>query len=187
MAGIVLLFGVDLAGSSRELVGGAMVLLATLGYAGGAILVRLRGGGVPPVALGASTMLISAVIVLPWAAADAPASMSLGTIAALVGLGAGGTGIAFLCYFTLIRDVGATKAVIVSYIAPVFSVLYGALFLAEGVTASTVGGLVLILAGSWLGAEGRPPWQRGVEPFEADAACTEDSVGAAAPDPAGRS
>jgi drug/metabolite transporter (DMT)-like permease len=173
MAGIVLLFGVDLAGSTREVVGGAMVLLATVGYAGGAILVRIHGRGVPPVAIGATTMLAAALIVLPWAAVDAPSSMSLGTVAALAALGAGGTGIAFLAYFTLIRDVGASKAVIVSYIAPVFSVFYGAVFLAEGITPSTIAGLALILSGSWLGAEGRPPWQRGVEPLEADA-CADD-------------
>ena len=152
MSGIVLLFGVDLAGDTRAVVGGLMVLLATIGYAAGAILVRVRGRGVPPVAIGASTMLAAALITLPWAAADAPSSMSAGTVAALAALGAGGTGVAFLCYFTLIADVGASRAVIVSYIAPVFSVLYGALFLSEGITPTTVGGLVLILAGSWLGA-----------------------------------
>ena len=38
---------------------------------------------------------------------------------------------------------------------PAFSVLYGALFLDEPITAATIGGLALILTGSWLGAEGR--------------------------------
>ena len=38
-----------------------------------------------------------------------------------------------------------------------FAVLYGALFLGETITAGTVLGLVLILAGSYLGINGRPP------------------------------
>jgi len=84
---------------------------------------------------------------------------SLGTWAALIALGAGGTGIAFLLYYTLIADIGASRAAVVAYMAPAFSVFYGGLFLSESVTVTTIGGLALILTGSWLGAEGRAPWQ----------------------------
>ena len=52
-----------------------------------------------------------------------------GTWLALVALGAGGTGIAFLLYYTLIADIGASRAAVVAYMAPGFAVAYGALFL----------------------------------------------------------
>jgi hypothetical protein len=57
--------------------------------------------------------------------------------------------------------------------APGFAVLYGALFLGEAVTAATVAGLLLILTGSWLGAEGRPPWQRARVPVHGPGASAE--------------
>jgi hypothetical protein len=47
----------------------------------------------------------------------------------------------------------------VGYVAPAFSIFYGVVLLDEAVTAGAIGGLLLILAGSWLGAEGRLPWQ----------------------------
>jgi drug/metabolite transporter (DMT)-like permease len=158
MAGIVLLFGVDLSGSSDELLGGAMVLLASLGYAVGAMLIKHRAKGIPPVALAGSTMAISALVTLPLFLATLPShAPAAKSIASLLVLGAGGTGIAFLFFYTLIAEVGPAKASIVAYLAPPFSVVYGVTLLGEPLTAAAVGGLVLILAGSWLGAEGRLP------------------------------
>ena len=86
----------------------------------------------------------------------------LGTVAAMVVLGAGGTGLAFLIFYTLNAEIGPSRASIVAYIAPVFSVLYGVTLLDEGLTRRHRAGLVLILVGSWLAAEGRAPWRRRV-------------------------
>ncbi len=60
----------------------------------------------------------------------------------------------------LIADIGASRASVVAYLAPGFSVFYGALFLDESITVATIAGLALILLGSWIAAEGRAPWQR---------------------------
>lgn len=105
-------------------------------------------------------MVVAGVISLPAAIAQPPEhGLALGTVAALVALGAGGTGLAFLIYYRLIHDVGTNRAAVVAYLAPGFAVLYGALFLDERITVATIGGLVLILAGSWIAAESRLPWQ----------------------------
>jgi drug/metabolite transporter (DMT)-like permease len=45
----------------------------------------------------------------------------------------------------------------VSYVAPAFSIVYGVVLLGEHLTLAAIGGLALILAGSWLGAQGRLP------------------------------
>ena len=45
------------------------------------------------------------------------------------------------------------------YIAPGFSVLYGVTLYDERFTVATAAGLLLIVAGSWLAAEGRLPWR----------------------------
>jgi hypothetical protein len=44
-------------------------------------------------------------------------------------------------------------------VAPAFAVIYGVVLLDEELTLGTIGGLVLILAGSWLAASGRLPGQ----------------------------
>ena len=158
--GVGLLFGVDLSGTTKGIIGGAMVLVASIGYAFSSIWVRVKLSGAQPVGIAAGTMIAAALATLGPAIGAPPQEWpSLGTWAALLALGAGGTGIAFLLYYTLIADIGASRAAVVAYLAPGFAVAYGALFLEEPITAATIGGLVLILAGSWLGAEGRPPWQ----------------------------
>jgi drug/metabolite transporter (DMT)-like permease len=158
MIGVVLLFGVDLSGDAETLVGGLMVVGAGLCYAI-AVLIAKRGfTGVPPVGVVVSNLTISAVFWLPFALATLPTrSPGADAILSLLALGVGGTGLAFLLFYTSIADIGPARASIVSYVAPAFSVVYGVTLLDEDLTAGTIGGLVLILAGSWLAASGRLP------------------------------
>ncbi|HEY8584340.1 MAG TPA: DMT family transporter [Capillimicrobium sp.] len=158
IAGVALLFGVDLTGGTEELLGGLAVLLAALGYAVGAMLIKHRLPGVPPVGIAGTTMAFAALVMVPLAALHVPShGVELETVGAMIGLGAGGTGLAFLIFYTLIADVGPARASIVAYIAPGFAVIYGATLLDEAIGVATVIGLVLILAGSYLGAEGKLP------------------------------
>jgi drug/metabolite transporter (DMT)-like permease len=169
--GIVLLFGVDLGSSTEAILGGLAILLAGLGYAIGAIVAKRRLKDVPPVGVAASIMGLSALILLPalpWTVpAEAP---GLGAVGALVALGAGGTGVAFLIFYILNAEIGPSRASIVAYIAPVFSVFYGVTLLDESFTVATAAGLVLILGGSWLAADGRLPWRRKAPVVPAEAA-----------------
>jgi len=161
MAGIALLFGVDLGGDRATLLGGLGILLASAGYAVGALVAKRKLRGVPPVGIAGTIMAFSALALLPTVPFSAPGAVpDAGTLAALVALGAGGTGIAFLIFYMLNAEIGPSRAAIVAYIAPVFSVLYGVTLLDEGFTAGTAAGLVLILGGSYVAAEGRAPWRR---------------------------
>ncbi len=159
--GVALLFGVDLSGDGAALLAGAGILGAGLCYAAGAMLIKSQMAGVAPAAVAASTMLVSAVVTLPFALVHPPTSLGLDAAASMLALGILGTGLAFLIFYTLIADLGPRKASLVAYLAPGFAVVYGAALLDERVTAATIGGLALILLGSWMGAEGRAPWQRG--------------------------
>src|SRR4051794_32311383 len=148
--GVVLLFGVDLTGDSAALLGGLMVLLASFGYAIGPLQMKRKLTGVQPVGIAAATMTVAAVLLTPavpfvWPT-EAPGA---DTIASLLVLGAGGTGIAFLIFYTLIAEIGPGRATVVAYIAPGFSVIYGVTLLGEAFTAGTAAGLFLILARSW--------------------------------------
>jgi drug/metabolite transporter (DMT)-like permease len=155
LLGVAVLLGVDLNGSTSELLGGAAVLLAGLGYAVGGFLVKRRLATVPPLGLAAWVMVASSVALLPAAIATLPASApGLGPIAAVSVLGVLGTGVAFALFYDLMGTVGPARTFIVTYLAPGFAVAYGALFLGELVTVSTIAGLALILGGSYLAAGG---------------------------------
>ena len=138
-----------------------MVVLASVGYAVGAFALKRWFPGYPPIALVASTMGASALMTLPLFAADLPSHIGAGTISAMSALGIGGTGIAFVIYYTLNHAVGPTRTSLVAYVAPVFAVFYGVTLRGESFTAATAAGIVLIVGGSWLaGNARRPPVRR---------------------------
>jgi drug/metabolite transporter (DMT)-like permease len=154
-AGVVLLLGVDLGGSGRELLGGLAVVLAGLGYAIGGLLAKRHLGDVPPLSIAAAVMLASVILLAPAGLATAPGSApGIGPLAAVGVLGVLGTGVAFAIFYSLIGSVGPARTFIVTYIAPAFAVFYGAVFLDEAITVATIVGLTLIVGGSWLAAGG---------------------------------
>jgi drug/metabolite transporter (DMT)-like permease len=166
-AGVGLLLGVDLGGEGAELLGGLMVVLAALGYAIGGLLVKHRLAGMAPLGMSALVLVASSLMLLPAALATAPESFpGAGPLAAVATLGVVGTGIAFVIAYSLIGSVGPARTWIVSYIAPGFAIVYGAVLLSEEITVATIAGLVLILAGSWLSVEGRLPGRRRLGPRE---------------------
>ncbi|MFD2881421.1 EamA family transporter [Paenibacillus rhizoplanae] len=52
---------------------------------------------------------------------------------------------AYLLYFRLIANIGPVKTVSVTFLVPVFGLLWGVIFLQEQVYATTIAGLVIIL------------------------------------------
>jgi drug/metabolite transporter (DMT)-like permease len=158
IAGVVLLLGVDTSGTTAALVGGLMVILASLGYAVGAYYLKRRLRERQPVGLVAATMAASALMTAPFVALDLPAEApGVGAIGAVSALGILGTGMSFVIFYELIATVGPAKATLVAYVAPGFAVVYGVLLLGEKFTLATAAGLVLIVVGSWLAAEARVP------------------------------
>src|SRR3954471_11829984 len=149
--GVALLLGVDADGSG--LAGGLMVVLASVGYALGGFGLKRYFTGYQPLALVASTMTASALMTLPLFLFDLPSRVGLDTVGAMAALGLGGTGIAFVIYYTLNREIGPTRTSLVAYVAPVFAVVYGVTLLDEDFGLTTALGIVLILGGSWLAAK----------------------------------
>jgi drug/metabolite transporter (DMT)-like permease len=65
---------------------------------------------------------------------------------AAIVLGVGCTALAFLLFFRLIANVGASRAVTVTFLIPLFGVLWGSLFLGERLAAGMlVGGVIVVL------------------------------------------
>lgn len=157
-AGVVVLLGVDLGGSQAALLGGSAILLASFGYAVGGFVTKRRLAQTPSLGLAAAVMVASTVLLAPAAAFDPPSAFpAIGPLAAVAALGLAGTGLAFAIFFALIGRVGPARAFVVTYVASGFALLYGVTLLDEPLTAGAVIGLILIVGGSWLAAEGRLP------------------------------
>lgn len=176
IVGVGVLLGVDLGGDTGQLLGGLAVVLASFGYAIGGFMLKRRFSSYKPVGVVVGTMTASALMTLPIALATPPDGVGLDTIGAIAALGAGGTGIAFVIYYTLNAEVGPTRTSLVAYIAPGFAVLYGVFLLDESFSVGTALGLLLIVGGSWLAANSG----RRVTPDEEARAATQPMPDAAA-------
>ena len=69
---------------------------------------------------------------------------------AVIALGIVCTGIAFLLYFRLVRDIGATSALAVTFLIPVFGMLWSSLFLGEVITLGMIVGSCIVIVGTVL-------------------------------------
>ena len=155
LAGVVVLLGVDVAGDADELLGALCILLATVGYAGGPLVVKRHLARHDPLGPVSVAMVLSALALAPAAALSAPRAMpSSDALVSLAVLGVVCTALAFVLYFTLIAEVGPSRAAVITYVNPVVAVALGVAVLGEPVSASAVAGLLLILAGSWLSTGG---------------------------------
>jgi drug/metabolite transporter (DMT)-like permease len=157
-AGVVLLFAADLSGSSDALLGGLVILLAPLGYGAGAVLSRRWTAGVPPLRQTADNLAWAAAwattiaLVATAAGEGAPALHGAGAWLPLLVLGVLGTGLGFAAFFALVATVGPARTMLVTYVAPVFALAYGAAFLHEAVTVAAAAGVVLVVAGTIVAA-----------------------------------
>jgi drug/metabolite transporter (DMT)-like permease len=126
-------------------------LLATLCYGFAANYTKQRLAGVPPLAVAAgSQAAASVVLLLPalWQLPRAlPSATAWGSVVVLAVLC---TAVAYLLYFRLIAHLGAPRAITVTYLIPVFAVLWGALWLREEITLSMAAGCAVILVGTAL-------------------------------------
>lgn len=156
LGGVVALLGIDVAGRPEELVGAAMIFVTATGYAFGPLIVKHRLAHVNPLGPVAVALTISALLLAPPALLTAPPSLPPPeAIGAVVVLGVVCSAVAFLLFFDLIAEVGPVRASVITYAHPVVALVLGVSFLGEEVTPATLGGLLLILAGSWLAT--RPP------------------------------
>lgn len=60
------------------------------------------------------------------------------------------TGAAYLLYFRLVTDIGPSSALSVTFLVPMFGILWGNMFLAEPISINTVVGTMLVVSGTML-------------------------------------
>ncbi|MDR5684244.1 MAG: DMT family transporter [Armatimonadota bacterium] len=147
--GVVVLLGGDLGAVARaDLVGSLAVVIASGLYAAGILYARRKLRHLDVAVLAVGSLVGATVFLIPFAVASGlPARVSPAPLASLLALSLGGTAIAYLLYFHLVKNVGVTQVTLVTYINPATAVLWGWLVLAEPVTGQVAGGLGLILLG----------------------------------------
>lgn len=151
--GVLVLLGPEIIGGVRHssLLAQAGLLLATFCYAASAVLSR-RAPRLRPRVFSAGTTLAGAVLVTPallFAELD-PVKWSLPSLAALVALGIGPTGLAGFVIIILIKRVGAGFMALSNYVTPVFAVVLGALLFHERLGANVILALGLIFLGVFI-------------------------------------
>jgi drug/metabolite transporter (DMT)-like permease len=129
----------------------AACVAASVLYGLAANLARRRLVGVPPLAVAAGSQIASALLLAApalWLWPAVPPGAAAWGSAAVLALAC--TGLAYALYFRLIADVGATKAVSVTFLIPAFAMLWGALILGERPTLAMLVGCAVILLGTAL-------------------------------------
>ncbi len=135
-------------------------LAGTLCYGISANYTKRFLSGVAPMAVAAGSQLSAGLfLLLPalvlWPAVAPPASAW--ALAAVLALAC--TGLAYVMYFRLIANVGPANAIAVTFLVPVFAVLWGGLFLSERLTLAMGLGCMVILLGTGL-STGFLKWPR---------------------------
>jgi drug/metabolite transporter (DMT)-like permease len=98
------------------------------------------------------------IVLLPLAVTRLPGRIpDLEVTASLLVLGLICTALAYLTFFALVAEVGASRGVVITYVNPAVSVLLGVTLLGESLNAAIVVGFLLIIAGSWLSTGGTLP------------------------------
>lgn len=126
-------------------------LLAALCYAIAGTYSKKKSGAVPAPLMATGSQAAAAILLLPFAVS----TPITGTVTPLIVLCAAGlallcTALAYLLYFRLIADIGATRALTVTFLIPMFAILWGVLFLHEQVTLSMLFGCALVIAAMYL-------------------------------------
>nr|CEL22861.1 Permease of the drug/metabolite transporter (DMT) superfamily [Kibdelosporangium sp. MJ126-NF4]CTQ90001.1 Permease of the drug/metabolite transporter (DMT) superfamily [Kibdelosporangium sp. MJ126-NF4] len=147
--GVALLAGPNLGGGDAWSV--IEVLLVTLGYAVAPVIASRKLQDVPGLVLVTVSLGITAIVYLPPAVLTWPSQMpSRNVLLALGGLAVLCTAIALIVFFDLIKEVGPSKALVITYVNPLVAVAAGVLVLGESITTTTIVAFVLILGGSVL-------------------------------------
>ena len=131
--------------------GGLECLAASISYAVSYIYMDrfLARRGISAIVLSACQLAAAAImlgIVLAVSGVPAP-KVTTESVAALAVLGIIGTGFAYVLNYQIIASEGATVASTVTYLLPVVAIVLGVLVLNETITATTLGGIALVLTG----------------------------------------
>jgi drug/metabolite transporter (DMT)-like permease len=174
IAGLVILFAgkAEVAGTAAELWGAAAMVAAALSYCLGSVLSRPLLDQLTPLQLTAAQGLVGAVgltalslALEPVSAGTLRAMLQPGPLAGVLFLVIAGTFVAYTIFLRLVRDWGAPRAGLYSFVSPVVALLLGALVYAEPLTWRELTGAAIMLLAAAI-AIARRPVPAGPAPIE---------------------
>ncbi|HEV2700529.1 MAG TPA: EamA family transporter [Steroidobacteraceae bacterium] len=149
--GVAALVGFGPVSGLQGWAGVACMVLATVGYAAGPLIIQRHLSAMDSLGPVAASLTIASLVLLVPALLTFPSRLpSAASLSSIAVLGVLCTAVAMLLMFYLVGHAGASRASIITYINPVVATLLGAGFLHErlGVVGTIAFGI--ILAGSWL-------------------------------------
>jgi drug/metabolite transporter (DMT)-like permease len=151
--GVAFLVGLDLKGGSITWIG--LMLIVCVGYSLGPIILatKLKDVAGPTVVMGATGFV--ALCWIPWSVTHWPSHISSETWSCIAVLSVVCTVSAFMIFFELIKNVGSTRAVVVTYVNTAIAVVLGIVGLNEPLTAGIIVGFPLVIVGCVLATSSR--------------------------------
>jgi drug/metabolite transporter (DMT)-like permease len=149
-AGVIVLVLPDISthGVSGNFFGAMAVVVAALSYAINAIYQRRKMRNVSVFEVSLGQLMLTVLFAIPLAAPSLPqVHVEATSIAAVIALGAVGTGVAYLLYYYVMNRLGAVRAAGVTLLVPVTAVFWGVLLLHETLSLPIVVGMAVILVG----------------------------------------
>lgn len=161
IGGVAILVGAGtLPLNAQTLLAVVACLIAAACYAISSIIVKRTGrpGGIHPIAMASGSLALGGLIMLPAVPLSLPPAMpSLLALSCVLAMSLLSSGLAQALFIPLIVKVGPTRAMSVSFLIPLFSMLWGYIFLRESVGPSTLlGGVVVLVA---MGLVLAPPYR----------------------------
>ena len=125
-----------------------LILLGSV-FAMSTAVVIIKMVKVDPATLAAYRQFLAALVLAPLLPFTLPQQLPTAAVTlAVLALAVLSTSLAYILYFRLINHIGSTRALTVTYLVPVFAILWGALVLREAVTLPMVAGCALVLLGT---------------------------------------
>lgn len=163
-AGVVSLVGIDVFAGHIMVTPVLMMLVAAVGYAVAPIIANRMPTDVPTLGVIAVSLAMVSLIYAPFAAVtltqDIQVGPSLGAWASVIVLGALCSALAFVIFFTLIREIGPARASLITYVNLAVAAVLGVVFLDEAITAGILVGFPLVVVGSYLASRRRMAYVR---------------------------
>lgn len=152
------------------------MLVVSVGYATGPLVLARFLSDLPGLGVIASAMTVSTVCLSPFVFFQPPQAMPAGAVLSILVLAAVCTAVAFTLFFQLVAEIGPTRCTIITYVNPAVALLLGVLILGEHLTTGMLVGFPLILVGSVLAArKAGPAPELPAEPVAAVAAGRPDA------------
>jgi drug/metabolite transporter (DMT)-like permease len=132
-------------------------LLAAICYSATGIYIKKFVRGPSSMGIATGSLLMAGLVLLPAALLFPPSgSITPLIVGNLLALSLLCSGVAYLIYYWLMGDLGPTKALTVTFLIPPFGILWGVIFLHEGLTWAMTVGCALVVAGTLLVVRERP-------------------------------